>query len=102
MLVGFVFCLSSTLLLQYRPGHQHQNADSLSRMKVQGESAVVVDDSDLDHAFRAEVVDDPWYRDIVRYLEGSELDDLNESTRGKVRTHSKHFLVQDGEFYRID
>ncbi len=88
--------------LQYHPRPRNQNADSLSRMKVCGELDDGVDDACPEYAFRAEIVEDPWYCDIIWYLHGSSLSDLFENTRRKIRTQSKHFLLKEGDLYRVD
>ena len=66
--------------LRYRPGPQHGNADGLSRMKVKGTISCGINDQ-IECAFRAEVEEDPYYRNIIRYLQTGEVHLLKANER---------------------
>ena len=58
--------------LHYRLGPRHGNADGLSRVKVKGARSCGIND-EIECAFRAEVEEDPHYRNIIRYLQTREV-----------------------------
>ena len=87
--------------LRYQPGPRHGNADGLSRMKVKGTMSCGIND-EIECAFRAEVEEDPHYRNIIRYLQTGEVHLLKANERRRVRVMARKYTLQNDELYYRD
>ena len=78
--------------LRYRLGPRHGNADGLSRMKVKGTMSCGIDD-EIECAFRAEMEKDPYYRNIIRYLQTGEVHLLKANEQRRVRVIARQYTL---------
>ena len=53
-------------------------------------------------AFRAEVEEDPYYRNIIRYLQTGEVHLLKANERRRVRVMARKYTLQNDELHYRD
>ena len=89
--------------LKYRPGGKHGNADGLSRMTpAVRENLEDIDDEPWHYALRAELRDDPWYEDIIRFLETANALGGTRKERRRVRQMARRYTFKNGQLYYRD
>ena len=87
--------------LRNRPGPWHGNAYELSRVKMKGTMSCGNDD-EIECAFRAEVEEDPHYRNIIEYLQSGDVHFLKANGRRRLRVMERKYTLQNDELYYRD
>ena len=89
--------------LKYRPGEKHGNADGLSHMMpAVRENLEDIDDEPWHYVLWAELRDDLWYEDIIRFLETANAPGGTQKDRRRICQLARRYIFGNGQLYYRD